>query len=147
VESALKTLGILRLGTPGGAALLRLCHDLNDYLAALPNVAVHEPFVFVLEDPRFVLQGELDGLTREGRCTARPSKLKAKVRIETWIPHLVLCALHEAGELDDVPPRSRHVARDGGLRFGPVSAPRDHLALLIAGFVAGQEAALPFFEH
>ncbi|GLU32532.1 exodeoxyribonuclease V subunit gamma [Trinickia caryophylli] len=112
----------------GGAALFGV-HD-----AALAQA--------VQAAPARELQGALGGLTDNGLVLYRYARAGARDYLGAWLAHLVYCAAEPDG-----PRRTVWHGRDERFEFAPVAAPLDLLAPLLALFLAGRRAPLPFFPR
>lgn len=77
-----------------------------------------------------------DGLVRH-----RYDALRARDRLEAWLPHLLLCADPAPG----VAPRTTWLGRDEGFVLHPVDAAREVLGALIALYDRGLREPLYFF--
>lgn len=86
------------------------------------------------------LHGVLDNVTSEGLVLYRYARPGARDYLGAWLAHLAFCAAQPEG-----PCRTVWQGLGERFSFAPVAAPNEHLAPLVALFLAGRRAPLRFF--
>lgn len=86
------------------------------------------------------LHGTLNRVTDAGQVLYRYASPNAREYLNAWLAHLAYCAAQPEG-----PCRTVWYGAADRFAFSPVKAPLDHLASLVALFVAGRRLPLRFF--
>lgn len=142
----LRARGDLPLAGLGKATFAMLRSRVEAFSARLPTFEQQPPQVLEIKGPGHVLRGRLDDLTNLGQLRFRLSGLKPKDQLRAWILHLAWNTLPGGETL----PGERHTllfAEDTHLRFPAQASSADVLGELVAGYRAGNESPLPFFEY
>ncbi len=87
-----------------------------------------------------ILQGTLNRVTAAGQVLYRYASPNAREYLNAWLAHLAYCAVQPDG-----PCRTVWYGAAERFAFSRVEAPLDHLAPLVALFVAGRRLPLRFF--
>ncbi|MEJ2402731.1 MAG: exodeoxyribonuclease V subunit gamma [Candidatus Thiodiazotropha sp.] len=107
--------------------ILEKAETLAEYVAPYLGERVSDPFAVQLDGEGYVLQGQLDGLTRDGLVRFTTDRFHAYHLVGHWIRHLVLNDLSPP----DITPQTLLLNLSESLRFEPVEKPRELLSSLI----------------
>jgi len=118
----------------------RVAESLHATVARLLGTTVRdEPHLVDLHIGAFTITGRIDALYGGRLAFFRPSKLKPKDQLRTWITHLVWCAA-----CDGAPPLPSVLAgEDEAMQFSP--QPINHLEALLELYWRGLQMPLRFF--
>ncbi|MBL1321201.1 MAG: exodeoxyribonuclease V subunit gamma [Methylophaga sp.] len=100
------------------------------------------PLAFSLEINNFVLQGQLDGLTANGRFSFRMAKAKGGELLATWLQHLILNCIQP----DNINYESHWITEDKDYHFLPVKEAKTLLSDLLDLYWQGLQQPLPLFS-
>jgi exodeoxyribonuclease V gamma subunit len=100
------------------------------------------PLAFSLEINDFVLQGQLDGLTANGRFSFRMAKAKGGELLATWLQHLILNCIQP----DNISCESHWITEDKDYHFLPVKEAATLLSDLLNLYWQGLHQPLPLFS-
>lgn len=103
------------------------------------DAALREALLDTTQRP-VALQGTLNRVTDAGQVLYRYANPNAREYLNAWLAHLAYCAA-----CPDGPGRTRWYGAGERFAFSRVDAPLDHLAPLLALFVAGRRLPVRFF--
>jgi exodeoxyribonuclease V gamma subunit len=102
-----------------------------------------EPLEVDLDIDGYRIIGRLTDIFQDTLLRFRPSAVKPKDRLRTWLHHLLLCALQPEG----YPRTSLFLGHDRQCRFRPVANSMELLARLIELYREGLSSPLKFFPE
>ena len=127
-----------------------LWSDVALVMAAVPNDARAEAIPITIDGDGWRLTGRIDGVRGAARYAVRAGRRAAEHVLRAWVEHLAMLAARAHGELK-LPETTVMVWRESDkartARFGPVSAPAEKLAALVAVAREGLRRPLPFFAQ
>ncbi len=140
-----RAIGSLPAGLAGETAFEEFSSNAEELTRRIRAVAPGKPdhpHPFDLSIGSQRLTGSLAGVHAEGLAHFVCWAMKPKDLLNAWVEHLILNVLR---------PRERAMktwifARDGGVTFGPVSAPEAALEKLLGHYARGLREPLPFFS-
>lgn len=120
-------------------------HQIQEYLAE----PLLKPYVYDLTIGKFRLSGEIRSARQNGLLNVRPSGVKTKDRLKSWLEHLVinltrpegyplnsiLIGFHKKESISEV------------YQTAPLSSPRSFLEPLLLLYEKGLQSPLPFFPR
>jgi exodeoxyribonuclease V gamma subunit len=111
----------------------------------LPNYPdeLLSPLAFSLDINDFVLQGQLDNLTNEGRFSFRMAKAKGGELLAIWLQHLILNCIQP----ENMRHESHWITEDKDYHFLPVKEAKTLLSELLGLYWQGLQQPLPLFSN
>lgn len=116
------------------------------FVRKIESIAKGKPLKAITVDlgvADFILYGRLADMHKEAQIQVRYTTLKPKYLLNTWIYHLVLCALDDP----DYPGTSLLICKDAAREFRKTSNSRNLLQDLLALYWQGMSKPLPFFPE
>ena len=147
---SLKASGMLPHGVPGEFAFKAMSREVERFARQMePHLRGEklEPLVFELPVSDFTITGSIQPLYREHLVRYRYASIKAKDRLNLWIPHLVLNLVGNP----DYPRESLLMGLRNNtwcaLAYAPVENSRELLENLLQTYWSGLSKPLPFFPE
>jgi len=145
IKQTLLARGVLPEGVAGEVAFEQSYKSaiLQDARVIRFTAQQQQPIDVDLQFDGFQLTGQLIDVYREGVCTHRFGRVRARDLLTAWIKHLLLCA----NGADDVPKHTRAIFQKESYCFSEVQSPLEILEILLSTRHAGLVRPVPFFPE
>ncbi len=138
--------GRLPHGNVGELVYNEMSVDAETFVRKIKTHTKNEPLKALkvdLDIAGFHLTGRISGIHEDALIRVSYASSKPKYILNTWIYHLVLCALVE----DKYPGSSLLLCKDSAKEFGRVSNSTDIIEYLLTLYWQGMSEPLPFFSE